>query len=353
MNVTIATLMTDAGFTIYVVTAGLVSLLLCLLAPLIGTTFGLMDDPGAKKHSLHHHNTPLVGGLAIVAPWILLSKLDPFLVQFFASGKSAGYTATYFPLFVLVFMLIGTLDDRVHLSARLRLTLMAPLFTIFVIIYPDFAIDTLASPAFGISVKLGFLAAPFTALCLLAFTNSVNMADGRNGLVIGLSMIWCITLSFHVPIQYQMILYAALASLFVTGIFNMRGRLFLGDGGTYALSVMIGLTSLYAHGIAVSGGGISSTQLATLFAIPGLDMFRLIIGRKMRGFSPMSGDHDHLHHRLDRVMGWRLGLPCYLAMAGAPILLAFSHPIMGLVGLIFAVGLYGIAWLATRKSRQH
>jgi UDP-GlcNAc:undecaprenyl-phosphate GlcNAc-1-phosphate transferase len=342
----------NTGFMIYVISAGLFSFMLCLFAPQIGKSLGLVDDPRAKSHSLHDKTTPLVGGLAIMVPWILLAKLDPILAEFFVAPDGGGYSAFWLSFFVLIFMLIGLIDDRFHLSALGRLIAMGPLFALFVLSYPSFAIDALTAPAFGITVPLGLLTAPFTALCLLALTNAINMADGRNGLVIGLSILWCLTLSLHVPPQFQLLLYAAITSLIVTGMFNLRGRLFLGDGGTYALSAMIGLISLYAHGMPFGEGGISSPQLAALFAIPGLDMFRLMLARKARGVSPMSGDHDHLHHRLERYMGWRLGLPAYLALVCGPILIAFSDPKMGALGLIAAVCLYGATWLVTRKSQQ-
>jgi UDP-GlcNAc:undecaprenyl-phosphate GlcNAc-1-phosphate transferase len=226
------------------------------------------------------------------------------------------------------------------------------MFMLFVIFNPAFGVAYLSSPALGISVSLGFLGVPFAALCLLAFTNAVNMTDGRNGLTIGLSLIWCLTLSFYVPADFRVMLYAVMASLLVTGFFNLRGRLFLGDNGTYGLAALVGLTGLYAHSLSPAAGGISSTQLAAIFAIPGLDMFRLIIERASRGASPMAGDHDHLHHRLERYIGWRLGLPVYLTLAGTPILIACSAPDMGTPGLISAIALYSAAWAVTRRHRQ-
>lgn len=82
-------------------------------------------------------------------------------------------------------------------------------------------------------------------------------------------------------------------------------------------------------------------------------MFRLIASRVSLGVSPMAGDHDHLHHRLERYIGWRLGLPVYLALVGTPILIACSTPHMGTPGLIAAIVLYSAAWLVTRRYRQH
>lgn len=336
----------------HVTTSAIFSLLLCLTAPSIGRALGLMDDPRAKAHSLHQRKTPLVGGIAVLLPWGMLTGGGAILMEFLSQADNASRRNGWLALFILAIALVGAIDDRLHLTARLRLAVMGSMFMLFVFFNPAFGVPYLSSPAFGISVSLGVLAAPFAALCLLAFTNAVNMADGRNGLVIGLSLMWCLALSFYVPAGYEVMLYAAMASLLVTGFYNLNGRLFLGDSGTYGLAALVGLTGLYAHGMPPEAGGISSTQLATIYAIPGLDMLRLIVDRVSFGVSPMAGDHDHLHHRLERFIGWRLGLPVYLTLAGIPILIACSAPHMGTPGLIAAIVLYGAAWIVTRRYRQ-
>lgn len=342
----------SAMLAVELATSATLSLLLCIMAPLIGRALGLIDDPKAKAHSLHERKTPLVGGIAVLLPWGILTGSDAILVEFLSQPDGVSHRNGWLAVFILAVGLLGALDDRFHLTARLRLAVMGPMFMLFVFFNPAFGIDTLSAPAFGISVSLGFVALPFTALCLLAFTNAVNMTDGRNGLVIGLSLTWCLTLSFYVPADFRAMLYAVVASLLVTGFYNLRGRLFLGDSGTYGLAALIGLTGLYAHGLSPEAGGISSTQLAAIFAIPGLDMFRLIAERVSRGASPMASDHDHLHHRLERHMGWGFGLPVYLALVGTPILVACSAPDMGTPGLMTAITLYGAAWALTRRHRQ-
>lgn len=340
-----------ATLTGHLATSAILSLLVCLLAPSIGRALGLIDDPRAKPHSLHFRKTPLVGGIAVLLPWGILTGADAILVEFLSQPGDVSRRNGGLALFILAISLVGALDDRFHLTARLRLAVTGPMFMLFAFFNPAFGIDTLSAPAFGISVPLGFLSLPFTALCLVAFTNAVNMTDGRNGLVIGLSLMWCLTLSFYVPADFRVMLYAVTASLLVTGFYNLRGRLFLGDSGTYGLAALVGLTGLYAHGLSPEAGGISSTQLAAIYAIPGLDMLRLIVDRASRGLSPMAGDHEHLHHRLERWIGWRLGLPVYLALAGTPILIACSAPAMGTPGLIAAIALYCAAWLVTRRYR--
>jgi UDP-GlcNAc:undecaprenyl-phosphate GlcNAc-1-phosphate transferase len=342
----------NASVIAYLTATGFLSLILCYLAPLIGRALGLMDDPGAKAHSLHARPTPLIGGFAVVLPSFLLSSVYAICAGFLIGGGGSPLSSKWVYLLVATLMLVGAVDDRVQLSARQRLAIKVPAFILFTYLNPAFSIEQLTAPAFGVSVSLGYLAAPFSALCLLALTNAVNMADGRNGLVIGLSLIWCLTLSFYLPEFLRVPVLGVSVSLLVTGIYNLRGRLFLGDSGTYSLAALVGIMSLYVHDLTPQAGGISSTQLATLFAIPGLDMLRLIYERAARGASPMSSDHDHLHHRLERHIGWGWGLPVYLAMAGGPILIACSTPNMGSPGLISASLLYCAAIFVTREQRQ-
>lgn len=343
----------NAPLIAHLIVSAALSLLLCLTAPSIGRALGLIDDPRAKAHSLHLRKTSLVGGIAVLLPWGILTGLDAILVGLSGQVSDVARPNGWLALFTCAIAFVGALDDRFHLSARLRLAVMGSMFVLFVFLNPAFGIAALSSPAFGISVSLGFLGVPFAALCLLAFTNAVNMTDGRNGLTIGLSLIWCLTFSFYVSADYKVMLYALIVSLLVTGFYNLKGRLFLGDSGTYGLAALVGLTGLYAHDFGSGAGGISSTQLAAIYAIPGLDMFRLIASRVSLGVSPMAGDHDHLHHRLERYIGWRLGLPVYLALVGTPILIACSTPHMGTPGLIAAIVLYSAAWLVTRRYRQH
>src|SRR3546814_2507739 len=75
-----------------------------------------------------------------------------------------------------------------------------------------------------VSVPLGLLAGPFTLLCLLGFQNAVNMADGTNGLVIGLGLGWVSLLLLHAPPELTVFLWLLGAALLTTLPFNLAGR---------------------------------------------------------------------------------------------------------------------------------
>ena len=247
---------------------------------------------------------------------------------------------------VAAMLLMGSIDDRLHLSARLRLAGMALTFTLIALFDPVVTIHHLQFPSLGFAMSLGPWAVLFTALCLSALVNAINMADGRNGLVIGMCLIWCFALLTQTLNPQPIELWMVFASLVIAFGYNIRGRLFLGDGGTYSLAAFIGISVVVSHNL--TDLALSAPQVACLFVIPVLDMLRLIVQRLRRGESAMAPDHEHLHHYLDHFVGWKAGLPIYLAMVAVPIAIGFRGADMGFVGLAFGLLVYLAVWRVTR-----
>ncbi|RMD87314.1 MAG: hypothetical protein D6807_08100 [Alphaproteobacteria bacterium] len=136
------------------------------------------------------------------------------------------------------------------------------------------------------------------------------------------------------------VLAALSAALLVTLLFNLRGRLFLGDAGSYSLSVLIGLLAIYAYNQGFDR--LPADSVALWFLIPVLDTTRLIVTRVSRGQPPFRGDRTHLHHLLYDAMPWRYGLLLYLGMILLPGLLALALPEITLLLLIATTFGYGL-----------
>ena len=96
------------------------------------------------------------------------------------------------------FLLLGLHDDRNHVHPGLRLFVSAALFGSVILLDPSLALIELD---FGgpLVIPLGIVAFPFTILCLVGLQNAINMADGMNGLLIGLSLFWTACLLKHAP----------------------------------------------------------------------------------------------------------------------------------------------------------
>ncbi len=296
----------------------------------IGGTLGLLDfpdDPGGRK--LHAGVTPLVGGLAVT----LATLAAIAVIAAFANdrGGTAGRDLVRLAGAVGVMFLIGAADDRFDLSVRIRLGLATVVLAFVIASVPDFALTFMRFGQAPAMTLLGWASVPFTLLCVVGLLNAVNMADGKNGIVIGLALIWSAFLIVHLSPELRPVLAAVAGALAVLFVFNLRGRLFLGDGGSYAVSALFGLLAVATYNRAFAD--IGADDVALLFAVPVFDTLRLVVSRMVERKSPFAGGRDHLHHYLHATVGWPRGLYIYLALAGLPVVVAALVPGTALIWL--------------------
>jgi UDP-GlcNAc:undecaprenyl-phosphate/decaprenyl-phosphate GlcNAc-1-phosphate transferase len=290
--------------------------LLCRFAVPMCLRFGLMDAPGDRK--LHKQVTPLVGGLALT---LIILPLLAALTLF--SSPAAWQVPLLTVLAATAAMaLLGMADDRHALAARDRILVSFLIFGSAALVNPLFNVRVLSFDWLGFQLGLGAtgLAIMFTTLCCVGLANAVNMADGKNGLVIGLCIGWLSILSTRAPAPLVPVIILILCGLLVLFIFNLSGRLFLGDGGAYGFAGVIAMLAIMIYNSPGShlGHALSAEELMLLFSVPVVDSFRLTFVRMRRGQSPMAADRDHLHHHLEKRLGWPGGLIGYFILALVP-----------------------------------
>ena len=282
---------------------------------------GLIDHPDARK--LHRQSTPLVGGLALVCVMLPLGLLATFLTP-----VGGDLSLLLLSLCAAAVALVGMADDRRPLNPRLRVALGFLLFGGLALIDRTFLVRQLVFPMLDLQFGLYYdwLALLFTALCCVGLVNAVNMADGKNGLVIGLCAGWLTLIGLRAPASDVPFISVILAGLVALLVMNLRGRLFLGDGGAYGLAATIGLLAIRSYNAFLfdPARGISAEVVVLLFLVPVLDSMRLTVTRIARGQSPMAGDRDHLHHHLQDRLGWPAGLYAYLLLALTPAAVAIA-----------------------------
>lgn len=323
----------------------LYSTLVVVFCNKIALRLGVVDHPGAQQHKAHAAPTPLVGGLVALPPAIAI-----LLLQFFQVGMSSAHAASYLALAfaTLSSLIVGFFDDRRHIPALFRLIICSGIFGVAISIRSEFVVSALDFQGLGLKVELGLLAVPFSVFCLLAFQNAVNMADGRNGLVAGVSIIWLLALlsyGWH-PLTFAIV--SLIIGLFIALGANLGGRLFLGDAGTYGIGAFVGLATIWAHR---SNIGLHTIDVVIMFMIPVLDMARLFVFRIFQGRHPFSADHNHLHHFLDRSIGWTYGRKIYYAIVACPIVLSRLQLMDPLFLLLLGFALYWIIIWAGHKMK--
>ena len=310
----------------------------------IGEHLALLDFPdtdgGRKRHATI---TPLVGGIALAlvalvscALTVVLIPAGPWVVQhliWLGSVTAAMY-------------IVGFFDDRFHLSPLLRLGLAIGALLLALVHAPDYSLGVLRFAGQDVMLPLGPLGDGFALLCLVGLLNAVNMADGKNGIILCLGLVWTLVLACHLPSAFAPVLSGIGVALVTMLVFNLNGRLFMGDGGSYALSALFGLLAIYAYNNDFEV--MRADDVAVMFAIPVFDTVRLMTVRALSGRSPFLGDRDHLHHHLHQRFGWPSGLVAYVALVALPNAAALLLPGTGLVWLAVSLVLYGTALWATR-----
>jgi UDP-GlcNAc:undecaprenyl-phosphate GlcNAc-1-phosphate transferase len=329
------------------VLGALIALIIGIWARPIGDRLGLLDFPdpeGGRK--LHAKVTPLVGGVAVVS-----AALVSGLLLLPGLEGSSRQMLVWFLVTVIGLFLVGAMDDRFDLGARTRLAVASAFLLAAIAQVPDFSVAFLLfSGQERLLLMPPLVGVGFTLLCFVGLLNAVNMADGKNGIVIGQALIWSAILMLRLPPPVLPLMSGIAGALAVLFVFNMKGKLFLGDSGSYGLSAMFGLLAIYAwnHGFA----DMRADDVALIFAIPVFDTLRLIVFRASQGKSPFTPGRDHLHHYLHARWGWPRPLPWMLALVAIPNLLAVAFPGTALIWLGFTLLAYfGLLWLATVEPR--
>jgi glycosyltransferase involved in cell wall biosynthesis len=304
----------------------------------IGRLLGVMDRPdGGRK--LHREATLMVGGLALALPLLILQ------VTWLAGHPNQERLFIALIIATAGFWLLGFVDDRRGLRPLTRLFASFLLFGTILMVEPKMAIRTIDLGAGLPRWDLGVLGIPFTMLCLAGVLNAINMADGRNGLVLGIAVCWAYGLGEYAHLHFQPFMHFLLISLVTVLIYNWSGRLFLGDAGSYVIGALLGLLTIYLYNEPRSEFPMAAAALWLM--VPVLDCLRLIVHRLSVGRSPFSADLHHLHHYLSSRLPWRIALPLYLMVSAGPGFLALLWPASAFALLLLMPVLYLtlLAWL--------
>ena len=268
---------------------------LALMPPLmvIGRRLGLVDRPDARKR--HEADTPLVGGPAVLGgallSLLLLQAHDEF--------------AVLIPI-TLGICLLGVLDDRLDLSPITRVVFQLAAASAMILgglrLYEIG--DLIGQGPVVLGTSFGLF---FTALCTVGVINSINMIDGLDGLagsILLVSFGALMALAVGSAPEYAAavpMLAAFSGALLAFLAFNLRlivprARVFLGDSG----SMVLGFVLLW-YCIRLTQGAdapVSPVLAGWIFGLPLMDTVSVMVGRLVRGRSPLSAGRDHFHHLL-------------------------------------------------------
>ena len=240
----------------------------------------LFIDKVEKNHSSHKIPTPRIGGLGI-------------FISFFILSFFLGKTALLLAISTIPVFLVGFWEDlKGNIPPKKRMLIMSISVVLSIIFLKTIVFDI------SIAILPIFLAVPFTIFAVVGVTNAINMIDGYNGLASGISIM---ALSFMAYLSYYLddfeLTFLILNLIFIIlGFFVLnfpKGKIFLGDSGSYTLGFMIGIISLI---LLQRHPEVSPWFPVVLLAYPIFDVLFAIFRRVfIQKTSPFSPDKLHMH----------------------------------------------------------
>jgi UDP-GlcNAc:undecaprenyl-phosphate GlcNAc-1-phosphate transferase len=249
----------------------------------------LIDRPN-KIRKLHKKATPLLGGIM-------------FFLSFFSLNLYLIFSQYLTKSSLIIFgsctgcLLLGLIDDIKKISYKNKFLILIIIFSLFVSLDSNLQISKIYFTTFDREFYLDHYSIPFTVLCLLLLTNSMNLIDGIDGLCILISIIfiaWLIN-TFQNTDPLYIVLIMSLVYIFYL---NLKKNIFLGDSGSLFLGCLIGLNVILNYNLEISKTYYPVENIFIVFMLPGLDMLRVFAVRIFNKRNPFLADRLHLHYLL-------------------------------------------------------
>ena len=202
----------------------------------------------------------------------------------------------YFAILIFFIFLIGLLSDlNILHSPTLRITFQVIAIVVYLFLFDNF-ITSIRINFLDNLLNIYFIKLLFTSFCILVLINGTNFMDGVNTLVVGYYILILSNIFFLSEVNNLsldiLLISLCLNILIPIYIFNLLGKIFLGDGGSYLLSFVVGVILIKFSNDNLL---VSPYYVAALLWYPAYENLFSIIRKKIFKKSPSSPDNEHLH----------------------------------------------------------
>ncbi len=254
----------------------------------------LPDHPNHR--SSHDRVTSKAGGLAIIAAWLA----GIFVIGAFSGFPDTARQSALLAGLTIIALGVGLADDRLHISPFWKCAGQFAVAGMFVAAFSPLA--TAPVPFVG-EQSLGLAGVVLTVFWIVAFMNIFNFMDGANGLAAGAATIGLC--GFSVVASFTGVPFAAIAG-FLLAVATLgfmpsnlkRGRLFMGDNGSQAVSFLIAALAILAAN--ESNGRMSALVTPVIFLPFVFDVFWTLAHRVIRRKNILAAHREHLYQLMLR-----------------------------------------------------
>ena len=266
-------------------------------------------DVPKDKRKIHKYAKPRLGGLAVIAGFIV-STIYLLIVMSIEGSLSLNGLENY-GMKLLGFLLGGIVlgitcyfDDLKGIPPYIKL--IAQIIAAGIATYFGIRIDRIVLSSFGQSVEYNeAISIIITIIWIVGITNAINLIDGLDGLSSGICLISCFSLLIIFTLNgsplISILLITALGGSLVGFLpFNFNpAKTFIGDTGSNFLGYALSIISIL--GVAKTYTAIVLIAPLIIFAIPLFDTVSAIIRRIIKTKSikgVFKADREHLHHKI-------------------------------------------------------
>jgi UDP-N-acetylmuramyl pentapeptide phosphotransferase/UDP-N-acetylglucosamine-1-phosphate transferase len=243
----------------------------------------LIDQTNISSHKSFingHKTTPLSGGFVF------------FLILVFFLPENYQY----FTILIFFIFLTGLLSDLDILhSPFLRIIFQTIIIVVYLFLFDNF-VSSIRVDFFDNLLNIFFIKLFFTSFCILVLINGTNFIDGVNTLVVGYFILVASNILYLAEFRNLdldiLLVSTCLTCLVVIYIFNFFGKIYLGDGGAYLISFVIGVTLIKFSN---DNYLVSPYYIVALLWYPAYENLFSIIRKKISKKNPSTPDNERLH----------------------------------------------------------
>ena len=316
--------------------------LICYNANIIASFFKIVDYPNNKR-KIHSKPTPLIGGLIFFINITLFIVFDTLSGNNTVTGSQLLFDMRFISIKqILIFLialisiyLVSFYDDVYDIRPFRKIILYSLILYVLIISNPNLEIRQLRSYNFGYIVNFNDFSIYLTLFCVLAFMNAANMFDGIN--LQSSILYFSFLLIFLIKGIDSKFLLIFLISLIFFSYMNFRGKIFIGNNGSYFLSFLVSIIIIADHNW---NKNYFVEEIFVYMMLPGIDMIRLFFVRLINNKSPFQGDNNHIHHLLVKKLNYIKAIVIIFLLIFFPIFLFHFLKINPLLLIISFVIIY-------------
>jgi|TARA_B110001452_G_C15222510_1_gene423784 UDP-N-acetylmuramyl pentapeptide phosphotransferase/UDP-N-acetylglucosamine-1-phosphate transferase len=270
----------------YIEILGLLFIFYILLNKFLISKKIFLDPKQSLKHKSflnQSKDVPFSGGILILIACLFFFSIELIL----------------FKVFLIIVFLIGFLSDLEILKRPIKRIIFQS-FTIGIFLFiNDSFINSVRIEFFDSFLEIYYFKLIFTLFCLLILINGSNFMDGINTLTTTYYIMVILSI-LYLEQKYNFeseinILMISLLSLTIVFIFNLFGKVYLGDSGSYLIAFLVGVILINFSNANIM---ISPYFVACMLWYPAYENLFSIIRKKIKNISPSKPDNKHLHQLL-------------------------------------------------------